>query len=408
MKKLVLVALAYGMTLSGFAQMTSGLKINEDPKVDIKTLTKNTNEKTDVNDWYNFMDEVEAVFSNGTNYFTVLFPDTAVKMHSTTPTPQINPVNWHSMGQVFDPKGDHWFSKSTKMDSNDLYTVDSIALLYRYIRHQTAAADTLIVQFFNHDQLIEGGFVAPNTERFKTTEYNFNTLKATNPTEEVVIVLDDDDSTALDASSGDFMFFAPNMTVSPGEVMAVVFTYIPGNTYVEGDTIYSEDDSQDNKINRFDVFYRSDASKFYVPGYFNSALTVPDEVRYNTGSSWDGIYIPGNAYDLTNIQMNVDFHVNATNVGVQDVNEYGFVVTQNYPNPFSNQTVVEYAITSTSNVNLEVFDITGKSVIVINEGLKNAGEHKVIIDGTNLKAGVYYYAFRTDAGQVTKKMLIQR
>ncbi len=60
-----------------------------------------------------------------------------------------------------------------------------------------------------------------------------------------------------------------------------------------------------------------------------------------------------------------------------------------------------------ANTTVEVFDITGKSVLNVNEGVKNTGTHNVTLNGSNMNNGIYYYTFKTDAGQVTKKMVVK-
>jgi hypothetical protein len=69
------------------------------------------------------------------------------------------------------------------------------------------------------------------------------------------------------------------------------------------------------------------------------------------------------------------------------------------PNPFSEQTVVHYAIRTASHVRIELFDVQGRMVRVLEEGLKRPGEHTVRIDGSNLSSGVYFY--RITAGDYT-------
>jgi flagellar hook assembly protein FlgD len=93
--------------------------------------------------------------------------------------------------------------------------------------------------------------------------------------------------------------------------------------------------------------------------------------------------------------------------GVNDYNNDLSKLSQNYPNPFSATTTIDYTLVNSSNVSVEVFDITGKSVKSISEGYKSAGSHQVSLDATNLNNGIYYYSFKTDAGQITKKMVVK-
>ena len=398
MKKLLLIVCSLGMAYAGTAQMTGNLDIRADHKAKAPVYVDQNRDKADVEEWYNYTDELFNL-SVGTNYFSILFPDTAVKMEYSN---GYFPVNFHSMGQVFDPKDPLFFTHTTSIDSNDAYKIDSIAIPYRYFRHQTGAADTLVIHVFKHLDLLNASLVS-NSRRFKTAEYDYTKFRGFNYSQEITEILDENDST----SSAKYLEYAINVSVMPGEVLGVTWTYIPGNPYSEGDTIFSTSHNVGNKINRFDQFYNSDDQQTYNDGYFNQGMVIPADVRYNTGTSWDGIYVSGIAYN-NYINVNSYFKVVAEFVGVEEKEMYGFTVSQNSPNPFSNTSIINYELTEAANVVVEIFDITGKSVMVINEGRKNSGAYQVAIDGSSLNEGVYYYNFRTEAGQVTKKMMIQK
>lgn len=397
MKKILLVVWASAVAMISQAQVNGGKTFikGDEVKVDLRS---NATNKTDVIDWYNYGDEQRQLGGRLFSW-TPIFPDSSVLFEYTT---GYSNVNWHAMGQVFDPKGPLWFSKSTKLDSNDTYTVDSLEIPFRYARFQTLVPDTLKIQVYVHNQLQNYSFTTSGIN-FKTPEYEYTTNKGSVYQEEIVEVLDENDTTSAFISR----VFPINISVAAGEVMAISVNYIPGHPYSAGDTLFSSSTNVANPMNRLDVLIDADPTKTHQNGFFNTGLFI-DKTNGNNIGGYAGIYIPGLAYVDDYINSAFGFHIEAIDVGVESINEFGFSVEQNHPNPFSNQTTVDYKLTSTSNVNLQVFDITGKSVMTINEGIKNAGEHKVIIDGTNLKAGVYYYTFRTDAGQVTKKMLIQR
>jgi hypothetical protein len=84
------------------------------------------------------------------------------------------------------------------------------------------------------------------------------------------------------------------------------------------------------------------------------------------------------------------------------------VVSQNYPNPFSNQTNVTIYLGNRSEVELEVTDMTGKVVWAQNAGELNTGNHILTIDGTSLNEGVYFYTIKSADHQVTRKMQVVR
>ncbi|NOS86000.1 MAG: T9SS type A sorting domain-containing protein [Ignavibacteria bacterium] len=81
-------------------------------------------------------------------------------------------------------------------------------------------------------------------------------------------------------------------------------------------------------------------------------------------------------------------------VGVNPVsteNAKDFSLSQNYPNPFNPITNITYDIPNRSNVVLRIFDVSGKQVSEILNGLSDPGKYTVAFDATKLASGVYFY-----------------
>ncbi|MGE5314253.1 MAG: T9SS type A sorting domain-containing protein [Acidobacteriota bacterium] len=68
-----------------------------------------------------------------------------------------------------------------------------------------------------------------------------------------------------------------------------------------------------------------------------------------------------------------------------------FSLSQNYPNPFNPSTTVHFSLAERSMVTLKIFDITGREVMTVVDGEKDAGYHTVSIDGSALSSGAYFY-----------------
>ncbi len=77
---------------------------------------------------------------------------------------------------------------------------------------------------------------------------------------------------------------------------------------------------------------------------------------------------------------------------------------QNFPNPANDVTSINYTLTSNADVMIEITDISGKVINVINEGTKGAGTYTVSLNTSNLSAGTYFYSLSTEKGKVTKSM----
>lgn len=87
-------------------------------------------------------------------------------------------------------------------------------------------------------------------------------------------------------------------------------------------------------------------------------------------------------------------------------NPTGFSLEQNYPNPFNPTTTIAYRLPEKSNIRLEIFDITGKSVDLLFEGLQQAGSHRIVWDAAKRPAGMYLVKMHTGGFVAVRKMLL--
>jgi hypothetical protein len=68
-----------------------------------------------------------------------------------------------------------------------------------------------------------------------------------------------------------------------------------------------------------------------------------------------------------------------------------FALEQNYPNPFNPSTTLKYDLPVTSNVRLDVYDILGRLVKTLAEGVEAAGYKQVEWNAANVGSGAYFY-----------------
>jgi len=62
---------------------------------------------------------------------------------------------------------------------------------------------------------------------------------------------------------------------------------------------------------------------------------------------------------------------------------------QNYPNPFNPSTVINYHLPVAAVTSLKVFNLLGQEVDTLYEGIHQAGQYEVTVDGSKLTSGVY-------------------
>lgn len=83
-----------------------------------------------------------------------------------------------------------------------------------------------------------------------------------------------------------------------------------------------------------------------------------------------------------------------------------FSVSQNYPNPFNPTTVIKYQLPKDSYVTLKLYDILGREVKVLADGMKVAGYHEVSLDASQLSSGVYLYSLKAGDFNSVKRLLL--
>ena len=88
-------------------------------------------------------------------------------------------------------------------------------------------------------------------------------------------------------------------------------------------------------------------------------------------------------------------------------------LAQNAPNPFNSQTVLAYFLPAPGPAHVEVFALSGQRVAVLQQGLQQAGYHRLRWDGRDdagrpVASGVYLYRLVTDEAVLTRKLILLR
>ena len=88
------------------------------------------------------------------------------------------------------------------------------------------------------------------------------------------------------------------------------------------------------------------------------------------------------------------------------INASAFVLYQNTPNPFKNETAIGFNLPEASSVKLKIFDATGR-VLKLIEGDFSKGYHEVNVkNGESNRTGILYYQMETNNNTATKKMIL--
>jgi hypothetical protein len=66
-----------------------------------------------------------------------------------------------------------------------------------------------------------------------------------------------------------------------------------------------------------------------------------------------------------------------------------FEINPAYPNPFNPVTVIPFALRETADVRIDVFDVLGRRVETVVDGVYSAGTHRATFHADGLVSGVY-------------------
>jgi len=88
-----------------------------------------------------------------------------------------------------------------------------------------------------------------------------------------------------------------------------------------------------------------------------------------------------------------------------------YTLEQNYPNPFNSTTTIVFSIPSVGSrqdVSLRVFDILGRQIAVLVNGMFLPGTYGTTLDASSLASGAYFYRFQASGFMQTKKLVLLR
>lgn len=88
-----------------------------------------------------------------------------------------------------------------------------------------------------------------------------------------------------------------------------------------------------------------------------------------------------------------------------------FGLAQNYPNPFNAGTVIPYTLETGGPMELSIYDVRGRRVLTLVNGVQSPGRHEVPWDGTDdrgraVASGMYFYRLTAGELAVTRPMVL--
>lgn len=90
----------------------------------------------------------------------------------------------------------------------------------------------------------------------------------------------------------------------------------------------------------------------------------------------------------------------------QTVIPTAYGLQQNYPNPFNPQTTISYDLPEQTHVTLTVYDVSGKIITRLVDGMQEAGSYTQIWNAVSCPSGLYFYELTTGSFHQLKRMLL--
>lgn len=118
------------------------------------------------------------------------------------------------------------------------------------------------------------------------------------------------------------------------------------------------------------------------------------------------------AYDTAGNESGYSAEV-AFRFGGSELETDGFLLMNNYPNPFNPDTRIAYFLPKRLSVTLAVYDLLGRRVKLLDEGEKEANVYEVVWDGTDEKGfpvanGIYFCRMVVGDFCQTRKLMLAR
>lgn len=79
-----------------------------------------------------------------------------------------------------------------------------------------------------------------------------------------------------------------------------------------------------------------------------------------------------------------------------------------YPNPVKSTAIFSYTVKEASNVELKVFDVTGKEVSTVKSEFQAPGKYQAKWDGRDLNSGLYIYTLKINNETVSGKLTLNK
>ena len=116
-----------------------------------------------------------------------------------------------------------------------------------------------------------------------------------------------------------------------------------------------------------------------------------------------GVATGGNSYDTYWDKFSA---IPDAGVGIDDLN-LSIPELNVYPNPMTSTVIVTFSVDQSSEVSIDLLNLTGQPCAVLYEGYAEAGDHEVQMKRNDLPSGMYMLRMTTKDNRAIKKIIIE-
>ncbi len=173
--------------------------------------------------------------------------------------------------------------------------------------------------------------------------------------------------------------------------------------------ILSWETSTETNSDGFAIERARENSSFSEIGFVDAA---GNSTSVNSYKFVDELFISGKYfYRLKQVNFDGTFEF-SSEIEVKIKNPEGYVLSQNFPNPFNPSTKVKYSVPFSSKVNLVLYDVLGNEIKQIFEGEVEAGNYEATVNADDfvhpLSSGIYFLQLKTKGFQKSIKITLAK
>lgn len=277
--------------------------------------------------------------------------------------------------------------------------------------HNTQGSNSSISRYYDITPTTNTGLNATFVFSYNDNELNWNkesdlklfksTNGGTNWTAQSTSTVNTTDNTITQSGIDGFSRWTAADYNSPMPVELVSFT----STANERNVKLNWQTCKEINNKGFEIERKTNESNWVQIGYVDGKGNTNEITNYtfNDIKLISGKY----SYRLKQIDINGNFTYHNLNGAVEIGLPSKFNLSQNYPNPFNPITKIDFELPVNGNVDLRVYDVTGKEILnIINNKFYNAGFYTITLEAGNLSSGIYIYRISTGKFIATKKMIV--